>query len=314
MSHIRSDISVAGVIVTRNPDDALVDAVAQARQQVAALIVVDNGSQGLPDLDPEVSVVRNAENLGLGHALNQGLALAGETGAEWALTLDQDSRPEDDMVARLLAAAAQAPHPEAVAVVAPVVVDPGWKGPYPFLRKGPMGLFRRAPCGEQVLDPVTTAITSGSLVNLQAYSTIGPFREDFFIDYVDTEYCLRAQTLGFRIIAACGAKIHHRLGSRRRATWAGVPFHPTFHPPDRWYYISRNRISMLRLYALKFPHWLAYELSGSLYRLVQLALVEDRRLEKAGAIVRGTLDGLRGRMGPRPGPGRVPGKGGGSGR
>jgi len=36
-------------------------------------------------------------------------------------------------------------------------------------------------------------ITSGSLLPLATYADIGPFREEFFIDFVDTDYCFRAR-------------------------------------------------------------------------------------------------------------------------
>ena len=34
-----------------------------------------------------------------------------------------------------------------------------------------------------------TVVTSGSLMSVSAYEKVGPFREDFFIEGVDLEYC-----------------------------------------------------------------------------------------------------------------------------
>jgi rhamnosyltransferase len=151
-----------------------------------------------------------------------------------------------------------------------------------------------------VLEDITYVITSGSLFNLEAYKDIGPFRDDFFIDYVDTEYCLRARRCEYRILVACEARLEHRQGERQKRALAGSDHYPTFHPPVRWYYSSRNRIAMLHLYAFRFPHWLTYEIVASLYTMMKLILFEPQKLAKLRAFLLGTLDGLRGRMGKAP--------------
>ena len=61
--------------------------------------------------------------------------------------------------------------------------------------------------------------------------------------------------------------------------------------------MSRNRIPMIRGYALRFPHWFTYEIVATAYILLRMLITEDQRLEKLKAFWRGTLDGLRGRMG-----------------
>jgi rhamnosyltransferase len=143
-------------------------------------------------------------------------------------------------------------------------------------------------------------ITSGTLYDLQVYQQIGPFQDDFFIDYVDTDYSLRARQYGYRSMVACNALLNHRLGSRQKRVFLGGDHYPTFHSPLRWYYISRNRIPMLRRYALRFPHWLTYETVASFYWLAKMLLFETRKAAKLRAFFLGTLDGLRGRMGPAP--------------
>ena len=144
-------------------------------------------------------------------------------------------------------------------------------------------------------------ITSGSLLATSVYQAIGPFREDLFIDYVDTEYCLRAVSHGYKIVAVCAAELEHRLGDKRKAPWGPFVLYPTRYPPSRWYYISRNRIPMLTAYSLRSPHWLTFEVTSSVYGMLRMLLTEDQRKAKLAAFIRGTWDGLRGRLGPMPG-------------
>jgi hypothetical protein len=55
------------------------------------------------------------------------------------------------------------------------------------------------------------------------------------------------------------------------------------------------------MYALRFPHWLAYELVATIFTSLRMLSTEDQKGAKLSAIARGTWDGLRGRMGKPPG-------------
>jgi hypothetical protein len=96
---------------------------------------------------------------------------------------------------------------------------------------------------------------------------------------------------------ACKAYIDHRQGDRQKKVLLGSEHYPTFHSPQRWYFASRNRIQMLRRYALRFPHWFLYEVIASIYLFTKMLLFETQKTAKLRAVFRGTLDGLRGRMG-----------------
>lgn len=267
-------------------------------------MVVDNGSgpdsegllRGAEQIDG-LQLIRNETNLGIGAALNQGVGIALKDGFDWALTLDQDSEPAQDLVSALLHAYAQCGEPRQIAMVAPQVIDAGLGRVAPFLTKHGRFLYRRVSCTGDVLDPVTTVISSGALLRVGAWTALGGFREDFFMDYVDTEYCLRAQLRGYRVVAACGARLFHHLGDRRRSRFGLWTLYPTFHAPERWYTISRNRVPMLRSYALRFPHWLMYESVATAFVFFRMLVSEDQRGAKLAAAIRGTWDGLRGRMG-----------------
>lgn len=275
-------------------------------EQISILILVDNGTEdrALRDIkriaSERVQVIFNSNNRGVAVALNQGLHRSRELGFAWAITLDQDSQPATNLVEELCLSYSKSSNQEQICIVAPQIISHELDKKTYYLRPKLGPLYKREYCRGEDLDSVTTVITSGSLINLEAFEHVGDFREDFFIDYVDTEFCLRARSMGYSIIVACNAKIDHILGDRRRVKVGEVTLYPTFHPPLRWYYISRNRIAMIRMYALRFPHWFSYELVASWYTLMRMLLTEDQRLEKLSAIWQGMWDGLRGRMGERP--------------
>jgi len=307
MSRPSQSETVCAVIATFNPDSGFASRLERIRDQVPYVVVVDNASgnveaiqratEAMPD---GVELIRNEHNEGIAQGFNQGLERAMERGATWAVTLDQDSLPAPDMVRELLSALEALQGLEEVAVVAPQVVDVQRSRPSLFLRRRNGWLFERTPCRGGILNDVTMVISSGSLMNLSAFTALGGFRRDFFIDYVDTEYCLRAQATGFRIAVACRAHLEHRLGDRREASLAGLRMMPTFHSPARWYYMGRNRIPMIRMYAWRFPHWFTYEAVASIHGFLRMLLFEDHRREKLIAVMKGTIDGLLGRLGPGP--------------
>ena len=136
-------------------------------------------------------------------------------------------------------------------------------------------------------------ITSGSLYNLSVFREVGSFEDDFFIDYVDLEYCLHALSLGYKILVACGALLVHSLGKREERRFFWRKEYPRFHSPDRWYYQSRNRILILKKYLSKNPFLFFYEGINVIYGILRMLIFEDQRSSKIKAFILGSIHGLR---------------------
>jgi rhamnosyltransferase len=301
---------VCAVVVTYHPDAGLMDRLCSIARQVERVFLVDNGSgpqlvQMLREHEERLrlSLILNEANLGVAAALNQGLSAAIKAGFHWALTLDQDSVAAESMVAEQLSTLSRASSVHTVLSVCPNVysahsTDPrpwGWLVPnekWPYLFK-----IRRSTFED--IEGVTLAITSGALMNLLAFKRLGPFREEYFIDYVDTEYCLRAKKSGFTILVSAKARLDQKLGNPKEFTVLGRLVTPTFHSPLRRYYIQRNRIPTIRSFGLIFPHWLVFDVLVNSFHHALILLFEDRKLEKLFAAALGTWHGLRGRLGPK---------------
>jgi rhamnosyltransferase len=296
---------IPGLIVTYNPSSVFFSNLDAFYTQFEQLIIVDNGS----DLEPHrllkieaqkrnrsLTVLFNKSNLGVATALNQGFQRAIEQGHRQVIAFDQDSQPAPGMMATLYDVFTTHSKDGRLAVVAPIVTHPTVNVQARYLRPKNRFLFERVSCDEISLENVTYVITSGALYDLAAYQEVGPFRDDFFIDYVDIEYCLRARENGYRIVVACNAYLHHHLGDQQQRRFLGRTFYPTFHSVSRWYYINRNRTWMLKWYAIKYPYWLFFELSVAINSILRMLLFEDQRVLKIRAILLGTLDGLLGRM------------------
>ncbi|HUR26413.1 MAG TPA: glycosyltransferase [Candidatus Thermoplasmatota archaeon] len=265
------------------PDKGLTAAIRVVARQVNSVILYDNGSSGasLEVLEqasavPGISMIRGLSNEGVARALNEGLARLRTTGHEWALLLDQDTLIDPQFVSRLLAGHQSVPSSSRVGAVVP------WFGGLPRAKESP--------------EFVLTAITSGTLLRVDAFDVAGRFRNDFFIDYVDHEYCLRLAKCGFRVLCVPTVKMTHRLGKTTRHQMV-LSFHATHHSALRRYYMTRNRLVTYRLYWSTYPAWVLNDSWQALKELAKILFVEAEKRAKLRAIFLGVRDACKGRMG-----------------
>lgn len=295
------------IVVTFNPPPEFLVNLEALLDQLDEVLVIDNGSGGeMRDLlkrelmyrGAALTVIFNEVNLGVAAAINQGFRWAIEKGYDSVLVFDQDSRPAPGMVAELLHVYNSHPVRDKVAIVAPQIEDWVTGERISHLRERGVFSLERVPCRDSVIEDVMLVITSGSLNNLRAFGEVGVFRDEFFVDYVDTEYCLRLRHYGYRIVVACNAVLQHRLGEQQRKRIGSLSMRPTFHSPLRWYYINRNRVVMYGLYALRFPSWAFHDFMTGNYAFLKMILFEDHKIKKILALLLGITDGMLHRMGP----------------
>lgn len=288
---LNSGKQACAVLVTFHPDAGLPGRVDRILGQAGALVIVDNGSgveaRGMLSAiaaHPSVTLVLNPANLGVARALNIGIDQAISLGYEWVLLLDQDSAVHADMLAALIEARAAFPEPQRLAVVGAGFESPG----------------DEPAATAAAWEEVESVITSGSLISLTVHAAIGPFREEFFIDYVDSEYCFRARAKGYRVIKTTKALMSHTIGAPTRHDVLWGRKWTTNHSPDRRYYIARNDTVMLREYGgYEYGAWALKSLVRRLRTAKRILLYERSKTRKIAAVCAGWWDGVRGRLGPR---------------
>ena len=286
--------SVAAVVVTFHPGPDLATMLASLVNQAGAIIVVDNGSCAAdlsslaePVLRDRVEIVANAENRGIGAGLNQGLRRAKERGFSWVLTLDQDSVPFPSLVAAGARAFEAHPDRERLAAIGASLVGEDRSSPASIPNAA--AAYRRVPA----------VITSGALHSVRAWEWLGGFREDYFIDCVDTEFCLRARARGLDVIAATEPALGHNIGTPTRKRALGRWMMPTNHSPLRRYYMTRNRLSLWRRYARSDGRFVLKDMRQSIREWIGVAFAEGDRPAKFRAGIAGLIDAPLGRFGAR---------------
>lgn len=291
-------VRVVAIVVTYHPELARLQLQLKALfDQVASIVIVDNASDSDVDawsqdlVEQSPHVIRLKRNHGIAVAQNIGIQWAREQAATHVLLMDQDSVPSDDMVGTLLAALHVS---EDVAAVGPRYLDARQNAPSPFVRISWLRFKRLAWDPGQPIVHVDCLIASGSLIPMTVMDQVGPMREDLFIDYVDTEWCLRARSLGLQCFGVCSASMTHSLGEAPYF-FLGRSF--PVHSPVRHYYQVRNAILLNRE---KWVPW-NWKLAMAWHLLLKIgfySLVTTPRWEHLRMMARGMWHGLRGRAGP----------------
>jgi rhamnosyltransferase len=286
--------NICAIIVTYFPDAHFAERLARIRAQVGRTIIVDNtGATGsiTAAVAGDSDIIRNDSNLGIGEALNQGMACAAVLGYKWAISFDQDSWVDPDLVSTLISIYEQQPAPERVGIIGCNFEEENVRVPsVPFTAGGPM--FR----------DMTAVITSGSLLSLMTHKRVGRFRSDFFIDFVDHEYCLRLLKLGYKVLSSTKPLMLHALGEGTVLTSIGddrkLAIVLTNRSPLRRYYMTRNGLLVARQYFSVAPAWVLRSVS-SLLLLATLKIPWEKkaRLKKFRATICGLLDALRAKTG-----------------
>lgn len=302
----RNRLELGAVLIAFNPDRDVEGRLLLISRQVGSVVVVDNTEdraaresfQGVCR-DREWTCISGGRNEGVAAALNRGIRHLAGLGYKWTLLFDQDSRLSSDFCEALLVSCRMHPEPMRLALVGPSFFDPVTSVGHRYLRPHPncRWWFQKVAVRDDDLPQVSMVITSGSLLNISAYADVGGFEEGLFIDYVDTDFCLRCLRRGWLIGVSAGARMEHRLGDRQEKKWAGLTLHPTNHPPFRHYYIGRNRVMMWKRHMWRFPHWAAFDLAAFGLWIFRILAAEDQKTAKLLAMARGTWAGVRGRSG-----------------
>lgn len=286
----------AAIVVTYHPDPGFVRRLSALARQVDVTYVIDNGSDGVElaivrraAADCGALLVENGQNAGIATALNQGMRLAHNGGHSWAITMDQDTLVLPSMVDDLTAIRDGAGNPETIAAIGAG-----------YIEGGVTTVLEDDPNGAPNWCETHAVITSGSLTSVAGWQRLGPFRDDLFIDSVDTEYCLRARRAGLRILVSRRTTMVHRMGSTSHRKALGHTFTVTDYPPTRHYTITRNLVVLTREYGFREPYWVARTVLGRLRQNLKALIAMPNRSGKLRAIILGLVDGLAGRMDRRP--------------
>lgn len=283
------------IVVSYRPDvPRLVDLCGKLVADDAKVIVVDNTERpylASSDLPGNCSLITLGYNSGIAHAQNEGMRAALDAGASVLLFFDQDSAIEAGLLKGLIAALDIA----SAEVVAPLCVDEATGMALPAEVVGrcgyPRQIHHRDATERYAVDIV---ISSGMAATRLACETVGRFDQGFFIDYVDTEWCLRCRAKDIPIYVIPSVVMRHSIGSGHVHV-GGLS--TAIHSPVRCYYQIRNSFLLFRKPHVPFLYSLM-QLAITIGSRVLLLRFVDNRLSYLKMYWRAVKDGIRGATGP----------------
>jgi rhamnosyltransferase len=140
--------------------------------------------------------------------------------------------------------------------------------------------------------------SSGCAATAVTFSEVGLMDEEFFIDFVDVEWCLRCRQRGVKIVVVPDAVMVHSIGDIAVGSPLGL-YHGIIHGPVRTYYKIRNAFLLARKRHVPLVFALHQVFSALAHNAIQLVFVKERALYLRTFVVAVT-HGLRGVTGKRP--------------
>jgi rhamnosyltransferase len=231
-------------IVSYNPDiERLRLNVSAICSQVSKVYIVDNGSSNLSEVNhlagvfSNVNTIINKENLGIATALNQLCEAADKDQYHWILTLDQDTVCPENLIEQF----SRYIDREDAGIICPAVRYEGWDT-----------VENQASSTD--CEEVKACMTSGSLTRIDAWKRVKGFREEYFIDFVDNEFCMKLRLAQYKIIRVNACTMSHQLGESGTFNFLGVKkIQYTRHAPWRFYYMIRNNRAFIGEYKDHLP-------------------------------------------------------------
>jgi len=277
--------TVAAIIITYNSDLQKINETIQSiNKQVTHCIVIDNGNTIFDFKNYKNITLRNlGKNYGIAYAQNRGIEIAKQFNVDFILLSDQDTIYPDNYIEKILIAYQELKNRK-LAALTPIFFNTIKKQKNPIM----IGKFTSSMDFSKTYIKTAHAIASGTFIVAGSLDEIGGMNEKLFIDYVDYEWCWRANILGYKIFTIPEIIINHHLGDDSKVVFGR---HITIRNDIRYYYMIRNGC-YLALYS-PFLKWYEKILLSKLVIIHTVGVILlKRNINCIRFISKAILDGL----------------------
>lgn len=243
----------------------------------------DNTKEYLNTLfDSKFFVIDNDENLGGAGGFSVGMKYAFDDGADFVWMMDDDAMPHTTALEELMKYATPNHIYSSLAINGQ---NPSWVT-YLIDEKKSVNSINEIPN----ISEVKSLPFLGFLTSKEIYKQIGLPDSKYFILVDDTEYCMRAQKLGFKTFICGKSYIDHPKALYQEYKFFGKKINYVSLPPWKRYYDTRNRIFLAKKY---FGFKLYYQTLPSLIIrfLISLA-IQPNKFQQIKAYFWGVYDGI----------------------
>jgi GT2 family glycosyltransferase len=222
-------------------------------------LVVDNGSmdssiEKIEAACPGVQVLKTGRNLGYAEGNNRGIQQAIERNADYVLILNNDTKVDPAMLTSLIAAVQSNSE---IGIAGPTVFcdDPADRlfaaGSFIQWTRGSVmhrGMFRSCASTPLKSEPQSVDFIAGCglLANCRMVKSVGALNPEYFLNFEDVEWAVRARRHGFQILHVPAAVMRHKISASLGN-----------HSAVNTYYMTRNSLRFFWQNSPKSLRWIA---------------------------------------------------------
>ena len=276
-------MKLAAVVVFYNPSDENINNINNYIDSIDKLFIVDNTDDEIIRIkdDKKIEYIKLKENKGIAFALNEGAKHAIDDGFKYLLTMDQDSKITSDIVDKMKDYLINN-NDNKVGLISPY-----------------QDIDAKDDKTDKDVEDMIEVMTSGNIINLDAYQDIGGFKDWLFIDCVDTDYCMNLHRHGYKVLRLNNIVMKHELGNLVVHKLFGKEYPCYNHNPIRRYYIVRNNLYINDMYKDLYPDYCAWLLRVQKGQVKRIIAFEKNKIEKLTMMYKGYKDykkGIKGKL------------------
>lgn len=227
--------------------------------------IFNNGNKGIAE----------AQNIGIQYILQA-------NNSDYIVFLDQDTRVDGDYVSKIVNAylAVNMVQPN-LAILGPTAINSRSDVEY-------RSIFHDPELINGIFFPQREIISSGSCVGVDVIRKVGLNLSWLFIDYVDFEWCWRANSMGYVCGITPNVTIHHSVGNREYYIGNYIII---ISSPIRYFYQGRNYIKLVKLRYVP-TQWKCTNFMKTILRILYLPFVPKGGWQCWKQLFRGLYVGL----------------------
>ena len=262
------------VVVFYNPSDDNIKNIDNYKSSVDTIYVVDNSDDDIIRIKntKKIKYIKLNENKGIAHALNIGAENAINDGYKWLLTLDQDSKMTSEIVDQMK----------------------NYLENNNLKKVGLISPYQDIDAKDDIKDgdvqDMVEVMTSGNIINLDAYKKINGFKDWLFIDCVDTDYCMNLHKHGYKVLRLNNIIMKHELGNLKVHKLFNKEYPCYNHNPIRRYYIVRNNLYINDMYKDLYPEYCAWLIRVQKGQVKRIIAFEKNKIKKLKMMYKGYKD------------------------
>ena len=284
-------MNYAALIITYYPDQEAFENILKIYKQLQHIIIIDNSEKkvNFPEHLRGITILQNSNIGGIAGGINRGIefALKNIPDLKGIFIFDQDSSVPDKYIQKMIDFK-ESLNTQDILIYAPNFFDVNSKTFGSFYKFKRFSL-KKLKCNKNIIYPTLT-ITSGMLLDIKAIEKVGFFNEDYLVDQVDNEYCIRIWKAGFKIAVNCDTVLNHSIGKRENRKLLFLTVKPNHHNFFRKYLVARNSLITLKKYPY-IPVFI-WETKVLTHEILSVLFFEKEKLKKIRAIFKGFKDGL----------------------